>query len=400
MSAQTLSAEARLRKDLQNDADTHAAVTESLGSKIVAQKKNTRKAYATGHRLWREFCKERGFQDGELVSEPKAFPDPTDDNVAGRAIVLPIDPDVQQWSLERQIPAPELLQMIEDDREAVNGVDAADVPRNVEQEGSGALSYKTVEGYVTAIAELHETQRALKQPVPESFRGAALKAMLEGYRRQTDARARENYVDRGADGITNGYTDEEQLTLHTKLLSQSRDANIHLRTHLDILLGHFLVTRGETRRNAELPDLAPLLFPPSEGPTPCLAVVLVMAHGKTNKYGWKQHMGAIRHKEWRLCTLFALAHYFFFRWEINGEGFPNFSTRQKWYDIKILLGKTSAKQWRIRLSWTLQMQPSSKLGLCLRRRRMRCAVAALGQQSFTAYQNGRSSVLDAGTTQL
>ena len=53
-----------------------------------------------------------------------------------------------------------------------------------------------------------------------------------------------------------------------------------------MLLGHFLVLRGKNRRMAELADLTVMQYPPEEGPTPCLAVVLQITAGKVNQTGY------------------------------------------------------------------------------------------------------------------
>jgi hypothetical protein len=94
-------------------------------------------------------------------------------------------------------------------------------------------------------------------------------------------------VDRGAGGINAGYSDEEFLSLQRHLLEsacQHSHAYPHfLRTRLDVLMGHFYVLRGENRREGELADLALLSYPPTEGPTPCRAVVFTISKGKTNK---------------------------------------------------------------------------------------------------------------------
>jgi hypothetical protein len=58
---------------------------------------------------------------------------------------------------------------------------------------------------------------------------------------------------------------------------------------------------------AELADLSLLIYPSIEGPTACHAVVLTISNGKTNKYGRKQFIGAMRYKSPYLCCLGALA---------------------------------------------------------------------------------------------
>jgi len=52
-----------------------------------------------------------------------------------------------------------------------------------------------------------------------------------------------------------------------------------------MLLGHFLVLRGENRCIAELADLTVMQYLPEEGPTPCFAVVLQITASKTNQTG-------------------------------------------------------------------------------------------------------------------
>ena len=92
-----------------------------------------------------------------------------------------------------------------------------------------------------------------------------------------------------------------------------------LRCRLDLLLGHFLVLRGEIRRGCQLADLQLIQHPTKEGHSPCFSVCLTMSNGKTNKYGKKQFGAAMRHKDPRFCTMGALAQYFFFRWHTLGE---------------------------------------------------------------------------------
>lgn len=153
---------------------------------------------------------------------------------------------------------------------------------------------------------------------------------MKTYASKTDQKNREDYIDRGVGGITSGYTDEEFAALNKALLHESADAPSTLRTRLDILLGHYLLLRGENRRAAELCDLSPLLLPKTEGPSPCEAVVLTISNGKTNRFGRKQFMGSIRNRNPLFCVMNALALYFFWRWHISGEQPPSFTSRKSW----------------------------------------------------------------------
>lgn len=80
-----------------------------------------------------------------------------------------------------------------------------------------------------------------------------------------------------------------------------------------MLLGHFLVFRGETRRGAELADLALVHYPANKSVIKCFSFVLQIFNSKINKWGKKQFGGAIKHKDPLLCCFSALGLYFFYR---------------------------------------------------------------------------------------
>jgi Centromere DNA-binding protein complex CBF3 subunit, domain 2 len=116
-----------------------------------------------------------------------------------------------------------------------------------------------------------------------------------------------------------------------------------LRIRVDLLLGHFLVLRGETRRDAELADLAVRELPKQEGATPCWLMMLSISNGKTNKWGKRQYGAVIRNRDPLICSHSALAQYFFYRWHQSGEAPPSFKSRRDWYNTKILVGSNEQK---------------------------------------------------------
>lgn len=76
---------------------------------------------------------------------------------------------------------------------------------------------------------------------------------------------------------------------------------------MDILLGHHLVLRGESRRRMDLADLSSVEMPSQEGPQPCRALIVLLSNGKTNKTGRQDYMGSMRHRDPLLCSHGALA---------------------------------------------------------------------------------------------
>ncbi|KAF2195062.1 hypothetical protein K469DRAFT_756985 [Zopfia rhizophila CBS 207.26] len=89
----------------------------------------------------------------------------------------------------------------------------------------------------------------------------------------------------------------------------------HLRTAAEHLLGHATVTRGESRRDVQLADLV-LIELENEGPKPnesAPCMVMLMRQGKQNQHGKVEYMGCMQNSDLILCSLSALAFYFFYR---------------------------------------------------------------------------------------
>ena len=105
-----------------------------------------------------------------------------------------------------------------------------------------------------------------------------------------------------------------------------------------MLLGHYLLFRGDSRRRVEPSELTTQLWPSSEGPSACHVLVVQSSKSKTNQTGAKYYMGALRHKDPMLCTMGALAQYLVWRWHMSGEPGPSFRSRADWYRLKLLVG--------------------------------------------------------------
>jgi hypothetical protein len=166
--------------------------------------------------------------------------------------------EVANMATRLEIPADDIDAMLDDDH-----VDPErDVPPELQQPGSegSAMKWTTVDTWMSAIAELYNTQKSLGRNKYPNFRGAALNGLLDAYKRGQHARDRDAFEDRGATGITSGYTDDEFLQLNRVLLAgaHERTGSTNLRTRVDVLLGHFLVLRGQSRRDAELSELCHL----------------------------------------------------------------------------------------------------------------------------------------------
>lgn len=125
--------------------------------------------------------------------------------------------------------------------------------------------------------------------------------------------------------------------MQDQLLSSANRSPQSLQTRLDILLGRYLVLCGDNSRAAKLSELSVIQYLVSEGPTFCWVLVLQSDKSKNNQQGALHYMGAIRHRNPKLCTMGALAQYLFWRWYISGDRVPNFQRRQDWYRLRVLV---------------------------------------------------------------
>lgn len=126
----------------------------------------------------------------------------------------------------------------------------------------------------------------------------------------------------------------------------------YLRTTVDFLLGHFMLLRGETRRNLELADMFAIELP-DEGRTPCWPMIVLSDNGKATQSDRIRYMGVMRHKDPLLCTMGQVAFYLFYRWQILKEPPPRFRNRQCWYNCHLLKGREATRPltYETQLQW-------------------------------------------------
>lgn len=277
-----------------------------------------------------EFCQQKGFSDGPSVTEQK--------------LIYFLDDCV----LHRTIHSSRYKK----DRTRLDGTD-------IQQ----TLGTETIKQYITAIVDLWSFQKSIGTNNHPNPRGCALKAVLDGRRRQESKRKREQYLDRAANTLQDGY-DKDKLKAFVRFCWEGwrqtdgknrkpQAQESYLRTAVDFLFSHNMLLRGEARRQLELPDIFTIPLS-NEGPTPCWPMILMMNNGKTNQFGRLEYIGVIRHKEPLLCTMSQTAFYLFYRWEINQETPPRFWNRQLWYDAHLFKGQNVEKplSYEIQLKWT------------------------------------------------
>lgn len=264
--------------------------------------KNTELAYGPKQEEFQQFCQLKQYRDGDTVTEDK--------------LLLFLVDEVTSRPLRAR------------SRKA-----AAEVPLSETR-----LSWRSVRSYVTAITDLYRVQKALGMNSHPSPREDNAREYVKSLQRRDAGRDKANYADKGRDTLLDGYTEAELRKIAGTLWDHMADsAECHLRTLVDLLLGHYMLTRGGDRRSIEISDLFTFEFT-GEGPTRCMPLILTTRGGKQNQHGRLETAGALRNRDPMICILGAIAFYLLARWDLSIEPFPDFESRPKWYDIRLIKG--------------------------------------------------------------
>ena len=351
----------------------YKAQTARLRDTQRAQRpKNTQKAYGPKQKEWTDWCTRLdGNTDGAWVTEDKLclFLEQEVINRESRASGYEarkakrreIWEDGERKKKKRKT---NVSGTKEEEHEGAEGEDMNE--EALDGLFTETVRFSVVSTYVSAVTELYAWQAEGDKASPP-LRGAKLSALLENVRRDENRIQRVNFTDRGLFTITGGY-DVKGLKKAISWCWETAckppgSVESCLRTAAEHLLGHATVTRGESRREAQLADLV-LIDLENEGPkpnesAPCL--IMTMRQGKQNQHGKVEYMGCIRNVDPVLCPLSALAFYFFNRWGKDGAlgGFPSFRQPEDYYSLFVFPGtvKTPTRP----LSYHTQFEWSKKM---------------------------------------
>ncbi|EDN11037.1 predicted protein [Histoplasma mississippiense (nom. inval.)] len=247
-----------VERQLQISKDLFSYGEKALALALQNRPKNTNKQYLPKQREGRDFCKETGFEDGEMVTERKLV-----------------------WFLEEKVLCRPLQGSVYKSKRARTDRDGNTVLQTVGK--------STVKLYVAAVVDLYRFQKSRGINSSDHPRGQLVSAVLRTHETKESVRKRAQYVDRGANTLQDGYN--EKMMIHLMKFcwtgwykNDQTSVMSHLRTGLNFLMNHNMLLRGETSRTAQLPDLFTLQLS-NEGPTPCWPMILITDNGKTNQLG-------------------------------------------------------------------------------------------------------------------
>ncbi|KAG2223199.1 hypothetical protein INT45_011545 [Circinella minor] len=336
--------QAQLEQQLE-DAVVH---TNEMAKSL--QPKATKSAYKPKQKEFKEWCKEKGFSRiTQYQVTGKKLNLFLQEKVLGRERRTPGRRKRNAEEMENEELSDssgdsdgdgngdQELHLENDDEEEMDQVENLS-PQ--EQESIRLIGFSTIDQYVSAITALYNEQLTAGVNVMENQpRINAVKNLLKNARILDRQKRCDNYEDRAAGTIFDGYSTTEKLAQVVDYFLR-KDRSEHYRNAMMLLLSHHCLLRGENVRSLDLPD-AQTLSLEGEGVTPdieCQALVILIDHGKTNKFGKPQYGSCIQNDDIKTCPWMMLALYLFHRWIVVQEPFLNMTKPESWYNIKLYKG--------------------------------------------------------------
>jgi hypothetical protein len=318
-----------------------------VATALKNRKPNTTRAYRKSQKLWKQFCADFAFEDGEFVSTDKLL-------LFTQQVVLTATVESRRKKAKGKGKRRAAEAEVEGDvSSSGDGIDedhenqsersfevAADIIDGGSDRQHGApLKYNTARSYITGIMDLYNQQIARGDHNYPNPRGFGVRGHLKDLRATAFKRVRAMHEDRAINSILDSYTSEVMTAFVKDIWSGERFVEQRLRTLLDFLWGHHLLLRGQLRRSAEFADMFVMEFP-KEGTQPCYCWIFMVDNGKTNDSNKRQYMGCMRHKDVLFCSQGALAQYLFHRFQIAEHTWPDFKSPSLWDRIKLIRGGT------------------------------------------------------------
>ncbi|KAG2204514.1 hypothetical protein INT46_000267 [Mucor plumbeus] len=101
-----------------------------------------------------------------------------------------------------------------------------------------------------------------------------------------------------------------------------------------------MLCRSQTTLRMQFSDLFSLKIE-NQGVTGCVSLVATIAFGKNNQHGKIEYGSAVRHRQVEVCSTGALTTNLFSRFHYENESFPDFTSRERWYETCVVKGDDS-----------------------------------------------------------
>ena len=331
----------RIQINLNNDIVNFRAQQSILSLIQTNRFENTKKAYDSHHKEWREWCFFKQYDDDDIIHEIKLI------KFLTKKIIVRSLRDRQKKKNKKRKKNQDKEEsdlndeLIDDNIVLIAAIAEKVIDENVDSaDSSQTLSFQVIRDYKTALITLWIYQRSRRLNRHDHFNEVFLQNFMKIQRIIQHKKAKKRHEDRARDTIADEYNFEKlrQITdsfwRHFKAI-KFISIGVYLRTLLNFLLSHFLLLRDESRRHAELSNLQLLHLENESNNTHKSASCLlyVMSNDKINQNDRIEYAELLRHRELNLCTLSVLTSYLMWRWHQFDEKFSTFKNNKNWYDV-------------------------------------------------------------------
>lgn len=198
------------------------------------------------------------------------------------------------------------------------------------------LGKESVLSYVKAVSDLCTTQKALGWNPNGVARGPLVRTFIDTLEKKRAQSKRNAFEDRGKNTLNDGYSKIELEKISCYFLNE-KNSPLGSRDRLCFLLSHSMLCRSQTTLGMQFSDLFSLKIE-NQGVTECVSLVATITFGKTNQHGKIEYGSTLRHRQVEVCSIGALATNLFSRFHYENEPFPDFTSRDRWYEICVVKG--------------------------------------------------------------
>jgi hypothetical protein len=335
----------RALTDARLQVQLDVSIQETYEEVRAERPPNTSKTWDSKAEEYIQWCLTKGFPDQERVTGPKLHLFLKEEVVYRKKRKPGRPPNRKRRRVQIDEQNDEFKSENDMDIDSNNEMDVDTENNNTQNESVfGELDYSTVSAYACSVVDLWKTQRQLGMNNSDHPRDESVKTLLGLVHKEKTKRKKAQFVDRGKNGLLDGYTTNDEIELISLFFWNKKGCcGAALRDRMLFLLSHACLLRGDDARRAELADMFSVkmdftdtsYISVGQGEGRPMALVILINNGKTNQTGRMEYGGALRHKNYLICPVSSCAFYFFWRFHVHDESFPNLEVSRDWFDIKM-----------------------------------------------------------------
>lgn len=202
---------------------------------------------------------------------------------------------------------------------------------------TGRLTYapQTMNIVVSALVHFWKSQKRNNVNTTTDSPRELLSVYIAAAKRASEQRRLEGGIHKGKAAVVKSYNTVEELVDICSFFWRRPNGFVGLRDRCFVLMCHFGLLRGSAVREMDWSDLYSETLAPF-GPTPSIAISMVLGKGKTNQNGSIQTVSSLRADNVETCMHGALGMLLFYRFHILCEEVPDFFNNMSWFNRKLM----------------------------------------------------------------